>query len=180
MLTRPTLLFPLTADPDGPVNETSGMGDISLLHHFIFHRDWGAFGLGVNAVFPTATDQRLGSGKWQAGPSAVVFYKKIPKWQIGALVYNNWSYATNRSGKENVNKFYVQWLVNYHYKPDWYVGAGDLPWTFNWRNGKYNTPLNVKWGHTTKIGKQPVDMFVQPFYTTAHEGASAAWGLNST
>jgi hypothetical protein len=38
-------------------------------------------------------------------------------------------------------------------------------------------PLSIKWGHTTKIGKQPVDMFIQPFYTTAHDGASGQWGI---
>jgi hypothetical protein len=178
MITRPTIPFPTpTANPDGPINETSGLGDIDLLHVFITKQKWGNYGLGFNAAFPTATDERLGSGKWQAGPAAVVIYKGIPKWQIGGLVYNNWSFATNRSGKENVNKFFLQWLVNYHYKPDWYVGVGDLPWTFNWKNGRQDMPLSVKWGHTTKIGKQPVDMFVQPFYTTAHEGASGQYGV---
>jgi hypothetical protein len=164
MITRPTIPIVLTADPDGPINETSGLGDIDLLHVFIFKKDWGKMGLGFNTVFPSATDERLGSGKWQAGPAAIVIYTKIPKWQFGALVYNNWDYAT-------------QWICNYHYKPGWYVGVGDLPWTFNWRNGKQNMPLSIKWGHTTKIGKQPVDMFVQPFYTTAHDGASSEWGV---
>jgi hypothetical protein len=177
MITRPTIPIVLTADPDGPINETSGLGDIDLLHVFIFKKDWGKMGLGFNTVFPSATDERLGSGKWQAGPAAIVIYTKIPKWQFGALVYNNWDYATQRSGKEHVNKMFVQWICNYHYKPGWYVGVGDLPWTFNWRNGKQNMPLSIKLGHTTKIGKQPVDMFVQPFYTTAHDGASSEWGV---
>jgi hypothetical protein len=177
MITRPTIPIALTADPDGPINETSGLSDIDLLHLFIYKQKWGALGLGFSTVFPTATDERLGSGKWQAGPAVVAIYQKIPKWQLGALVYNNWSYETNRSGKENIDKMYVQFIANYHYKPAWYVGAGDLPWTFNWRNGKQNFPLSVKWGHTTKIGRQPVDMFVQPFYTVAHEGASSKWGI---
>ncbi len=177
MITRPTIPFPLIADPDGPVNETSGLGDIDLLHLFICKKKWGATGLGFNMTFPTATDVRLGSDKWQVGPAGVLVYTKIPKWQIGGLVFNNWSYATNRGGKENVNKMFIQWLLNYHYKPGWYVGWGDLPMTFNWKNGKQNIPLSVKWGHTTKIGKQPVDMFVQPFYTIAHEGASGEYGV---
>jgi hypothetical protein len=107
----------------------------------------------------------------------MAIYTKIPKWQFGALVYNNWDYATQRSGTEHVNKMFVQWICNYHYKKDWYVGVGDLPWTFNWRNGRQNMPLSVKWGHTTKFGKQPVDMFIQPFYTTAHDGPSGEWGV---
>jgi hypothetical protein len=178
MITRPTILFPTpTADPDGSIGSTSGMGDIDLLHLFITKNDWGSYGLGLNTVFPTSTDQRLGSGKWQWGPAAVVIYTKIPKWQFGALVFNNWSYARNRYDKENINDMSIQWIANYHYKPDWYVGAGDLPWTFNWKNGKQDMPLSLKWGHTTKIGKQPVDMFVQPFYTTAHDGGTGEWGI---
>jgi hypothetical protein len=176
MITRPTIPFPLTADPDGLVNETSGLGDIDLLHLFIFEQEWGNLGFGFSTVFPSATDERLGSGKWQAGPAAIIVYKKIPKWQIGALIFNNWDYATQRSGKEHVNEMSIQWIANYHYKPGWYVGAGDLPWIFNWRNGRQDMPLSVKWGHTTKIGKQPVDMFIQPFYATAHDGASGEWG----
>jgi hypothetical protein len=178
MITRPTIPFPTpTANPDGPVSDTAGLGDIDLLHLFITKTKWGAYGLGFNMTFPTATDDRLGSGKWQAGPAGVVVYKGIPKWQIGGLLYNNWSFDTNRSGRENVDKMFIQWLVNYHYEPGWYVGWGDLPWTFNWKNGKQNMPLSAKWGHTTKIGNQPVDMFVQPFYTTAHEGASGEYGV---
>jgi hypothetical protein len=176
MITRPTIPVSLIADPDGPVNETSGLADIDLLHLFIFKKKWGATGLGFNMSFPTATDDRLGSGKWQAGPAAVIVYTKIPKLQIGGLVYNNWSFETNRHGRDNVNKMYIQWLLNYHFKPGWYVGWGDLPMSFNWKNGKQNMPLSVKLGHTTKIYKQPVDMFVQPFYTTAHEGASGQYG----
>jgi hypothetical protein len=176
MITRPTFLFPLTADPDGTVNETSGMGDTDMLHFFISKQEWGTTALGVNVVFPTATDTRLGSGKWQGGPAAALVYTKIPKLQLGALVYNNWSLDTNRHGKENVNKMYIQWVVNYHFEPGWYVGWGDLPMSFNWKNGKQNIPLCGKLGHTTKIGKQPVDMFIQPFYTISHDGPSGEYG----
>jgi hypothetical protein len=49
--------------------------------------------------------------------------------------------------------------------------------TFNWENGKQDIPLNVRLGHTTKIGKQPVDMYVQPFYTAVHEGPSGEYGV---
>lgn len=177
MITRPTIPIILSADPDGPINETSGLGDISLLHVFIHPTEWGNIAYGFNVVFPSATDERLGSGKWQAGPALAVIYKKIPKLQLGALLYNNWSFATNRSGKENVNEMFVQWVVNYHYKPGWYVGVGDEPWKFNWRNGKQNIPLSLRWGHITKIGKQPVNIFVQPFYTVAHDGPTAEWGV---
>jgi hypothetical protein len=177
MITRPTFTFPQIADPDGSVNGTSGMGDTDLLHLFISPKKWGATGLGFNAVFPTATDTRLGSGKWQAGPAAVVVYKGIPKWQLGALVYNNWSFDTNRHGKENVNKMYIQGIATYHFKPSWYVGWGDLPITFNWKNGKQDIPISARLGHTTKIGKQPVDMYVQPFFTPVHEGPSGEYGV---
>jgi hypothetical protein len=177
MITRPTFSFPQIANPDGPVSGTSGMGDTSLLHLFITKKKWGATGLGFNMTLPTATDDRLGSGKWQAGPAAVFVYTKIPKWQLGGLIDNNWSFDTNRHGKKNVNKMSIQWLVNYHYKPGYYVGWGDLPMTFNWKNGKQNIPLNIKWGHTTKIGKQPVDMYVQPFYTPSHDGLSNKYGV---
>ena len=108
---RLTVPVVLTPDFDGPVNETSGLGDTSFLNVTIFPNEWGNVAFGFNTVFPTATDERLGSGKWQAGPAAAFLVTKIPKWQLGALFFNNWSYATNRSGSENVNKMSVQWFA---------------------------------------------------------------------
>jgi hypothetical protein len=174
---RLTIPITLTPDFDGPVNETSGLGDTSLLNLMVFPFDWGNIAAGFNLAFPTATDARLGSGKWQAGPAIAAIYTKIPKWQIGALVFNNWSYATNRSGKENVNKMAIQYIIIRHFEKGWYAGWGDLAMEFNWRNGKQNLPLCAKVGKIVHIGKVPFNIFVQPFYTVAHDGPTPEWGV---
>jgi hypothetical protein len=51
--------------------------------------------------------------------------------------------------------------------------------TFDWkRDGHAEIPLNVRVGHVFKVGKQPMNAFVQPFYTIDHAGAgSPDWGF---
>lgn len=53
---------------------------------------WGGivFGLGPAFLFPSETNELLGSGKWGAGPTAVLL-KKVGGWSVGALVNHIWS-----------------------------------------------------------------------------------------
>ena len=49
-------------------------------------------GFGPTLLLPTATSKEIGSGKWGAGPTAVVVWMPKP-WVIGVLANNIWSYA---------------------------------------------------------------------------------------
>jgi hypothetical protein len=64
----------------------SGLGDIT--QSFFLSPANGPLGItgGMGPVFlyPTATDQLLGTGKWGAGPTAVVL-KQFGGWTVGAL-----------------------------------------------------------------------------------------------
>ena len=56
------------------------------------------WGVGVVLIFPTATDDRLGAGKWQTGPAAIVL--TMPgHWVIGALVQNTWCSRATTLGR---------------------------------------------------------------------------------
>jgi hypothetical protein len=61
------------------------------------------WGVGLALILPTATDDRLGAGKWQAGPAAVVL-TIMDSWVIGALAQNTWSFAGD-STRAGVNFF---------------------------------------------------------------------------
>ena len=177
---RPTLpLNVLTADPDGPIGETSGIGDLLVFDLFLPKREkWGTWGVGPVAIFPTASDDRLGQGQWQLGPAFVLLYSAIPKWQVGALIQNPISFAGD-SDRDRVSTLSIQPIAVRHLEDGWYVGIGDLPASYEWLNGNYNIPLNFKIGKITKIGKQPVNIFVEPFWTPSefHKGPAAEWGI---
>jgi hypothetical protein len=50
------------------------------------------WGVGPTFTLPTATDSRLGSGKWSMGPAAVALTMQGP-WVVGALANQQWSFA---------------------------------------------------------------------------------------
>jgi hypothetical protein len=72
-----------------------GLGDTTQ-SLFLSPKEPGPGGLiwGVGPVFlwPTATDDELGSGKWGAGPTAVGLIQNGP-WTYGLLANQVWSYA---------------------------------------------------------------------------------------
>ncbi|MCD6392015.1 MAG: hypothetical protein J7M40_00765 [Planctomycetes bacterium] len=177
---RPTLpLHVHSADPDGPVEETSGLGDLLVIDLFLPKRaEWGTWGIGPVAIFPTASDDRLGQGKWQLGPAAVVLYSGIKNWQFGGLVQNPISIAGD-SDRNAVSTLLVQPIATRHFKDGWYAGWGEIPFSYEWLNGDYNIPLNMRLGRVTKLGNAPVNMFIEPFYTPSsfqREGQSE-WGI---
>src|ERR1700722_15034826 len=70
----------------------------SWRHHakFFLSPTEGPFGITIGAgpvfLYPTATDELLGTGKWGAGPTAVVL-KQFGGWTVGALMNQIWSFA---------------------------------------------------------------------------------------
>jgi hypothetical protein len=177
---RPT--YPVSshiADPDGPVNETSGQGDLVLFDLLLAKRKkWGTWGFGPVAIFPTASDARLGQGKYQLGPAAVVLYSGIKNWQLGALVQNPVSIGGD-SDRDPVSTILIQPIATRHFKDGWYAGWGELSMSYEWHKGNYNIPLNVRLGKIIKMGKQNLNVFVEPFYTPSgfHKGPAAEWGF---
>ena len=113
---------------------TSGGQVINLiLKHFDIKGDWlmrlthddvvraGAVvdrpGVGPLLVAPTATDDALGSGKWQAGAAFVIFDFASPKLQYGGLATYQRSFAGD-DDRSDVSSMILQPLVF------WQLGKG--------------------------------------------------------
>ncbi len=172
---RPTMpIIAPTADPDGPPGVQGGLGDLTLLDAYVHPiEDFGTLLLGYDLVMPTSTDSRLGLGEWQAGPVAAIINTTKPKTIRGALVQSQFSLESDASSI-SVQPIYVRNL------PDkWYVGWGTTFWTFDTDNGNYNMPLNARVGKVTKLGNQPANIFLEPFYTpeAMRKGPAAEWGV---
>src|SRR5262249_31963738 len=76
------------------------------------------WGLGSVLQFPSASSTSLGSGKWQIGPfGAAILTGKW--WQLGAQIYNLWSYAGDAS-RPAVNTMFLQPVLNIFLPKDWY------------------------------------------------------------
>lgn len=102
------VIMPFIGQP--PLTENgmaaTGLGDI--LASFFFSPREGSVIWGVGPVFglPSTSERTLGSGKWAAGPTAVVL-KQSGDWTYGALVNQVWSFAGS-SSRADVSQLFVQ------------------------------------------------------------------------
>ncbi len=79
--------LPLNRFPTGSNQHESGLGDFGIFAAYLI--DTGnpsrSFGIGPQLSAPTATEDALGSGKWQAGLATVYFDASSPTIQWGGL-----------------------------------------------------------------------------------------------
>ena len=87
------------------------------------------WGVGPSLFVPTATDDRLGSGKWSLGPAAIVIAKP-GRWLIGSLVQHVWSIG-GKSNRDSVNLSSLQYFVNYNFETGLYFTSNPTV-TANW------------------------------------------------
>jgi hypothetical protein len=185
MISRIT--FPLliaTADLGEPIGREYGVGDtvaINFANFPVKDEFWGGtFAMGVGLTFPTASNDLLGEGKYQAGPGMFYINTSTPHIQWGGLVYQQWSFASagGESDRPEVSKLFFQPLLNWHFAPGWYTGLGDILWSIDWNdNDRWSIPLSARLGHVTKFGHQPVNMFVEPFYDISGNNKGNEWGV---
>ena len=98
-------------------DRTSGLGDInySLFFNPLETKGKLIWGLGGSITAPTASDDRLGSGKWSAGPTAVGLVQ--PKWgTYGMLLRHLWSFAGD-DDRRGVSQSLLEPFVNYNLRP---------------------------------------------------------------
>lgn len=156
----------------------SGLGDITY-EGFFSPAEPGKviWGVGVALIFPTATDDRLGTGKWQAGPGLIVLTTP-GKWVIGALAQNTWSFAGD-SARADVNFFFAQYFVNYNIKNGWYLTSQPII-TSNWEaasGDQWTVPFGGGFGKVHHIGPIPTDFQIQAFYNAVKPEFGADWQL---
>lgn len=87
-------------------------------------------------MFPTATDEKLGSEKWSAGPSAVALTIQ-GQWLYGVLINKVWSFAGD-DDRDDVNAMLLQPFVNYNLPEGWYLVSSPII-TANWEADSDNT-----------------------------------------
>jgi len=96
-------------DGVAPVGSEFGLGDVTQSLFFSPKAPGPGgliWGVGPVALFPTATDDALGAGKWAAGPTAVALLQR-DGWTVGALVNHLWSFA-GEDDRADVNASFLQ------------------------------------------------------------------------
>jgi hypothetical protein len=174
---RPIEIPPGIALPE-QVGRKSGLGDLSYTAFFSPAGSGGVtWGVGPSFLIPTATEGRLGSGKWSVGPAFVAL--AMPgKWVIGGLVQNTWSFAGDDE-RNDVSFFFTQYFINFNLGQGWYLTTAPII-TANWEadeGNKWAIPFGGGAGRMIRIGKLPVDLQGQVFYYAKKPKNGPDWGF---
>lgn len=159
------------------VGSAFGLGDITY-QGFITPRvsrrrmNWG---IGGALVIPTATEERFSSNKWSAGP-AIVAVNITPKWFLGLITQNVWSFAGN-SDAADVNSFSLQYTVNYKFGQGYYLTTAPVI-TANWEaksGNRWAIPFGGGIGRVFKINGQAVALDFGAYYYTERPQYHPDW-----
>ena len=71
----------------------SGLTDLRFSDGVVHRVGPLELGAGLTTIFPMATNPALGQGKWQLGPTALVYLELTPQVSIASFVHLLWSVA---------------------------------------------------------------------------------------
>ena len=168
---RPQIMratVPIVTSPDEPLDETTGLGDINVFDLLLFKAGPLELGFGPQLTIDAATDDRLGTGKWQAGAAAVVISPQ--HWGLlGGLVTYQHSFAGDED-RPTQNTLQSQPFVLYNLPQGFYLRS-TATWNFDLQRGDFYMPLGVGVGKVWKtVEASTLNLFVGPQWTVAHEG----------
>lgn len=133
------------------------------------------WGVGPAMLLPTATDDMLGSGKWGAGPTAVLLKQSGP-WTYGVLANHIWSFAGD-DDRSDVNSTFLQPFLSYTTPTAWTFGLNTES-TYDWTNDDWSVPINFTVAKLVKFGKQPVSFTVGArYWAQTPESGPEGWGV---
>jgi hypothetical protein len=131
--------------------------------------------VGIGLGIPIATDDRLGSGKWLAGPAAQFNYVDGP-WRLGIIMANRWSFAGD-SDRADVNQFLARGLVRYQLNEKWFFVSAPII-TANWdaaSGQKWMVPLGGGFGRSVSFGKTKSNLSLQYYANVIKPDGAPDW-----
>jgi hypothetical protein len=161
-ITEGLAMLPQGAPENGMIDGTWGITD---LNYSFFYTPKSAkkiiWGIGPSINLPTASDNRLGSGKWSAGGSVVLVYQ-TGRWTFDWIMRQTWSFAGDEN-RRDVNQMVLQPLIAYSLGKGWI--ANTLPtinanWDFE-SGQKWTVPLGGGISKVLVVGKTPISLGAQ-------------------
>jgi len=181
------LVIPLPYLPASAIEDKAGslagLGDIAFTSFLARDESKRVLkmigGLGPTLVFNSATDDRLGLGKWGVGPTLAIVSIPDP-WVVGAVFRNIWSFAGDRQ-RRKVNAFLVQPFLNYNFRNGWYLASTPVI-TANWKaeekRNRWTVPIGGGVGKVMFRGeKRPINIRLQGFYFLEKPDLAPDWSI---
>ena len=127
-------------------------------------------------LYPTATDDLIGTEKWGAGPTVVVLQQN-KGWTYGLLFNHIWSFA-GEERRQSVNATFLQPFLAYVTKTKTTFGLNTES-TYNWNDSQWTVPINLTVAQLLKVGRLPVQFTVGGRYYAEGPSGGAEWGLRA-
>ena len=163
--------------PAPGVSSAFGLGDINPTFFLAPAKPSSLiWGVGPTFTLPTGTDPLLTSGKWAAGPAAVVLTMQ-PPWVFGALANQQWDFAGWRS--RPYNRTLIQPFLNFNLPDGWYLTSAPII-TADWENpsgDEWLVPLGGGVGKLHRLGKLPVNVQLGAYYYVVSPDNGPDWQL---
>ena len=154
------------ADPRESYEHVTGLGDIQLLLLAGPNDGTGlVWGAGATFTFPTASDDNLGRGKYQAGPAAMLFHMGKP-WTLGVLA-QHWSSFAGDDHRDSVSQTDIQYVIRRSIPGAMSIGMGPTV-SIDWKEDSDNRltfPIGLGITKTTRWGKTPVKLRAEVHYS---------------
>jgi hypothetical protein len=163
--------LPLNNFPVGGGENQSGLGDLNAFAAYTLSKGGAPriYGVGPLMVAPTATDDALGSGKWQLGAAAVYFDMSSSQVQWGGLVTWQTSVAGD-DDREDTNTLVVQPFAFFQLGKGTYLRTAPI-WVFDLENSTYNVPIGFGIGKVLATPHTVYNIFLEPQFTALNKGA---------
>jgi hypothetical protein len=171
-----TIVPIISQDDVIPGTSQSGLGDTVQSFFFSPKKPVAGLILGFGPVFlwPTGTNDFLGSEKWGIGPTGLVL-KQTGGWTYGILFNQIWSYAGGDQ-RDYVSSTFLQPFLSYTTKTKTTFGVNTES-TYDWHNSQWTVPVNLFVSQLVKIGKLPVSFTLGgKIYADGPSGAPD-WGI---
>ncbi len=129
------------------------------------------WGVGATAMLPTASEDVLGTGKYNLGPSAVVGYLGR-EWIFGVFPQHWWSVGGD-SKRADVNLTNIQYFLYYappwDPKAQWRIGMSPII-SIDWKakGDKLTFPVGLGIERMFEIGQLPVFIQLEADYSVIH------------
>jgi hypothetical protein len=176
LITRTIVPIIYQESPVAGGDDKAGLGDI-LQSFFISPKEpiggW-IVGAGPALLYPSATDDSLGTEKFAVGPTAVALQQK-DGWTYGMLANHLWSVA-GEGGREDVNATFLQPFVSFTSKK-FTTFTLNTESSYDWERSQWTVPLNGLVSQLLKVGNQPIQLALGGRYYAEKPEGGPEWGL---
>ena len=158
---------------------TTGPGDSTASFYLTpVHTGRLLWGLGAAILFPSATSDQLGAGKWGLSPSIGLFIE--PKWgSLLVLIHNYWSIAGG-SNRCDVNLLQLEPTLSYNLPHGWYLTSQPTigaDWTQP-TSERWLLPIGGGVGRSFNLGKQGIDSNLAAYWNAVRPTNQPKWQLS--